>query len=288
MSEPPIQTLLRRLDLERLDRDLFRGETPNDGRPRVFGGLVAAQALVAAARAVPEGIRPHSLHSYFLRPGDPTRPIIYEADRIRDGKSFATRRVVAIQEGEAIYSAAISFHKDEPGLSHQASMPETPPPEQFPTNRERLAALSEQSDHPVFKFLMKLDSPIEHRDPEFIDPLSPHPHRGLKRLWFKPSGPMPDESIVHAAVMTYSTDVGLLDNCLHWHGLTWMNPKLQAASLDHAIWFHREVRLDDFHLYAMESPSAEGSRGFNLGRIYDRGGRLVASVAQESLMRLHE
>jgi acyl-CoA thioesterase II len=288
MSEAPIQTLLRRLDLERLDRDRFRGETPNDGRPRVFGGLVAAQALVAADRTVPEGIRPHSLHSYFLRPGDPTRPIIYEVDRIRDGKSFTTRRVVAIQEGEAIYSAAISFHKDESGLSHQMEMPESPPPEHFPTNRERLVALAERSEHPVFKFLLALDSPIEHRDPEFVDPLNPEPHRGLKRLWFKPSGPMPDASIVHAAVMTYATDVGLLDNCIQWHGLTWMNPKLQAASLDHAIWFHREARLDDFHLYAMESPSAEGSRGFNLGRIYDRAGKLVASVAQESLMRLRE
>jgi len=287
MSEPAIQTLLRRLDLERLDRDLFRGYTPNDGRPRVFGGLVAAQALVAAARTVPPDIRPHSLHSYFLRPGDPTRPILYEVDRIRDGKSFLTRRVVGIQEGEAIYSAGVSFHKEEDGLSHQVEMPDAPPPEQFPTNRVRLAELAERSGHPVFKFLLTVESPIEHRDPEFIDPLSPHPHRGLKRLWFKPDGPMPPEPIVHAAVMTYATDMGLLDNCIQWHGLTWLAPKLQVASLDHAIWFHREVKLDDFHLYAMESPSAEGSRGFNLGRIFDRSGRLVASTAQESLMRLH-
>lgn len=288
MDEAPVSSLLRRLDLERLDRDLLRGETPNDGRPRVFGGLVAAQALTAAARTVDAAIRPHSLHSYFLRPGDPTRPIVYEVDRIRDGKSFTTRRVVAIQEGEAIYSAAISFHKDEPGLSHQAEMPECPPPEHFPSNRERLLELVDRSDHPVFKFLLGLESPIEHRDPEFVDPLDPQPHRGLKRLWFKPAGMLPDDPIVHAAVMTYATDIGLLDNCLHVHGLTWMNPKLQAASLDHAIWFHREARLEDFHLYAMESPSAEGSRGFNLGRIYDRGGRLVASVAQESLMRLRD
>lgn len=285
MSEPAIQTLLRRLDLERLDRDLFRGYTPNDGRPRVFGGLVAAQALVAAARTVPPDIRPHSLHSYFLRPGDPTRPIIYEVDRIRDGKSFLTRRVVGIQEGEAIYSAGVSFHKEEDGLSHQVEMPDAPPPEQFPTNRERLAELAERSGHPVFKFLLTVESPIEHRDPEFIDPLSPRPHRGLKRLWFKPDGPMPPEPIVHAAVMTYATDMGLLDNCIQWHGLTWLAPKLQVASLDHAIWFHRRVRSDEWHLHDFVSRGYLSSRGLAVGNILTESGVHVATVTQEVLLR---
>lgn len=286
MSDDAVAELLGFLDLERLDRDLFRGLTPNDGRPRVFGGLVAAESLIAASRTVGPALYPHSLHSYFLRPGDPKRPILFEVDRIRDGRSFTTRRVVAIQNGEAIFSASISFHIEEDGLAHQIDAEPVPPPEDFPSNRERLEALVERSNHPVFKFLLSLGAPIEHRDPEPIDPLNPQPHRGLKRLWLKAAGALPDDPIIHAAVMTYATDMGLLDNCIQWHGRTWFDPGLQIASIDHAIWFHQKVKLDDFHLYQMESPTSSGSRGFNLGRIYSRDGKLIASVAQESLMRL--
>lgn len=281
-----VDTLLARLDLDRLDRDLYRGFTPNDGRQRVFGGLVAAQSLVAAYRTVEDSEKSaHSLHGYFLRPGNPRGPILFEVDRIRDGRSFATRRVVAKQEGEAIFNMSVSFHGTEDGLSHQAAMPDAPPPESFPTNAERLAEYATRSDHRAFPFLLKLERPVEHRDPEPVDHLDPKPHVGLKRLWFKAAGPMPDDPILHQAVVTYASDMGLLDNCIQHHGRTWLDSNMMLASLDHALWFHRPLRADDWILYAMKSPSSGGGRGFNTGRMYAADGTLVCSAAQESLMR---
>jgi acyl-CoA thioesterase-2 len=283
----PIDTLLARLDLDRLDRDVYRGHTPNDGRQRVFGGLVAAQALIAAYRTVDETDKfAHSLHGYFLRPGDPRGPILFDVDRIRDGKSFATRRIVARQEGEAIFNMSVSFHVHEEGLSHQERMPDTPPPDGLKSNSERLAEYAEQTSNPVFPFLLRLERPIEHRDPEPIDLLHPQPHRGLKRLWFRGAGRIPDNQALHQAVVTYASDMGLLDNCIQHHGHTWLDPNLMIASLDHALWFHRPLRADDWLLYSMKSPNAEGGRGFNTGRMYAADGTLVASVAQESLMRV--
>lgn len=283
----PLDTLLARLDLDRLDRDLYRGHTPNDGRPRVFGGLVAAQSLIAAYRTLDDaGKLAHSLHGYFLRPGDPRLPILFDVDRIRDGKSFATRRVVARQEGEAIFNMSVSFHVAEGGLSHQERMPETTPPDDLPSNSERLAEYAARTDNPVFPFLLRLERPIEHRDPEPIDLLDPQPHKGLKRLWFRGAGRIPDEQALHQAVVTYASDMGLLDNCIQHHGHTWLDPRLMIASLDHALWFHRPLRADDWLLYSMKSPNAEGGRGFNTGRMYAADGTLVASVAQESLMRV--
>ncbi len=287
MDAPRLPSLLLRLELEAQGRDVFRGFTPNDGRPRVFGGLVAAQALVAAARTVPDK-QPHSLHAYFLRPGDPASPIDYAVEAIRDGKSFATRRVVARQGTEAIFELSTSFHHEEPGLEHQTPMPEVPPPEGLPTNAERLAELGERTGKKVFDFLLSVERPIEHRDPEWVDPLAPHRQTGPRAFWFRADGEMPDDPVLHRAVLTFATDMGLLDNCIQHHGYGWLSPELMIASLDHIIWFHRPLRVDGWLLYVTDSPSSHGGRGLNLGRIYDREGRLVASVAQESLMRLRQ
>lgn len=286
MTEPPrLESLLHRLDLETVSARIFRGHTPNDGRPRVFGGLVAAQALIAAGRTV-EGKTAHSLHSYFLRPGDPTRPIDYEVDPIRDGKSFATRRVIARQGEEAIFELSASFQVDESGFEHQQPMPDVPPPEQLATNAEHLAELARTEPSPVFPFLLTLERPIEHRDPDFISPAAPRVQTGPRAVWFRGDGAMAGDQLVHQAVLTYATDMGLLDNCIQYHGKTWLSPDMMIASLDHIVWYHRPIQADTWMLYVTDSPSANNGRGLNLGRIYDRSGALVASTAQESLMRL--
>jgi acyl-CoA thioesterase-2 len=287
MNAPRLPALLVRLDLETLDDGLYRGFTPNDGRPRVFGGLVAAQALVAASRTV-QALQPHSLHAYFLRPGDPASPIDYAVDPIRDGKSFATRRVVARQGDEAIFELSASFHQEESGLDHQWPMPDAVAPETLRTNADRLAELGEKTGKKVFDFLLSVERPIEHRDPDWVDPLAPHRQTGERAFWFRADGEMPDDQVLHRAVLTYATDMGLLDNCIQYHGYGWLSPEHMIASLDHIIWFHRPLRADGWLLYVTDSPSAHGGRGLNLGRIYDREGRLVASVAQESLMRLRQ
>ena len=277
--------LLERLNLETLDRDLFRGYSPDDGRPRAFGGQVAAQALIAACRTV-EGRSAHSLHAYFLRPGDPTIPIIYEVDRIRDGKSFTTRRVVAIQRGEAIFNMSSSFHVEESGVEHQVSMPDAPPPESLPSNEERLKEALAKTQHQLFQFLLNLERPIEIRDTDAYDPLNPKPRTGRHCVWFRTRERLPDDPLLHQCALTYASDLSLLDSSVQYHGLSYYNPELIAASLDHALWFHRPFRADDWLLYVTESPSAGASRGFNLGSIFARDGRLVASAAQEGLMRV--
>lgn len=276
--------LLACLDLERIDRDLFRGRSPDEGRPRVYGGQVAAQSLVAAVRTV-EGRVVHSLHSYFLRPGDPKIPILYEVDRIRDGHSFTTRRVVAIQNGEAIFNMAASFQLEEAGLEHQVPMPDVPPPESVPSNDERLREAMRTTDHPILRWLAKLDRPIVIHDLDPIDPTRPEVRTGPHRVWFKTEGALPDDPVLHRCVLAYASDMTLLGASLAQHGLTWFDPKLQVASLDHAIWFHRAFRADEWLLYSTESESTSGSRGLNFGRIFTRDGRLVASVVQENLMR---
>lgn len=283
MSE--IKPLLERLDLERIDRDLFRGLSPEDGRPRVFGGQVAAQALVAAVRTV-EDRRVHSLHAYFLRPGDPKTPILYEVERIRDGKSFTTRRVVAIQEGEAIFSMSASFQRDEDGPSHQRPMPEAAPPESVPSTDELIAAAARESKDPIFHFLERLERPIVVHDLDPTDPRRPERRTGEHVVWFRARGELPDDPLLHQCVLTYASDLTLLDASLRQHALTWFDPSLQVASLDHAIWFHRPFRADRWLLYVTESPTTSGSRGLNLGRVYTEEGTLVATVAQENLMRV--
>ncbi len=281
-------TLVDRLDLERIDRDLFRGFSPDHGLPRVFGGSVAAQALVAAVRTT-DGSRPvHSLHAYFLRPGNPQLPIIYDVDRIRDGFSFTTRRVVAVQDGEAIFNMSASFQTNEPGHDHHRPMPPVPPPESIPSNQER----RQRSDHPElhrFHALMdRFEWPIEHREPDPMDVAAPEPKPGPRQVWFRSEEPLPDDPLFHQCVLAYASDFGLLQSSLRQHGLTFMTPNLKVASLDHAAWFHRPFRADEWLLYDLWSPSASGARGLNFGHVYRQDGTLVASFAQEGLMRVRD
>lgn len=280
-----IKPLIERLDLERLDRDLFRGHSPSDGRPRVFGGQVAAQALVAAMRTV-QGRHAHSLHAYFLRPGDPSRPILYAVDRIRDGRSFTTRTVKALQEGEAIFHMTVSFQVMEGGLDHHWPMPDAAPPESVPSVSELIRRAAEESGDPIYRFLDRLERPIIVHDLDPVDPRSPHARKGPHMVWFRADGELSDDPLLHQCVLTYASDYTLLDASLHVHGKTWFDPRIVAASLDHAIWFHRPFRADRWLLYVTESTSTSEARGMNLGRIYTQDGLLAASVAQESLMRV--
>jgi acyl-CoA thioesterase-2 len=262
-----VQDLLAILDLERLEVNLFRGRSPQVGWQRVFGGQVIGQALVAACRTVDvAGRPPHSLHAYFLLGGDPKVPIIYEVDRIRDGKSFTTRRVVAIQHGEAIFTMAVSFHRDEPGMSHQAPMPDVPTPD------------------PVRRYYER-ERPIEWRPVELDRYLGKKIDNGRFHVWIRATGRLPDESAIHQCVLAYASDMLLLDSALIPHGRTVFEKTLMAASLDHALWFHRPFRADDWLLYVHDSPNLSGSRGFSRGLIFARDGTLVASVAQEGLLR---
>lgn len=285
MSNP--NGLLQRLDLELLDTDLFRGLSPHDGRPRIFGGLVAAQSLIAACRTV-EGRVAHSLHGYFLREGETRAPIIYYVDRIRDGRSFATRRVVAKQHGKAIFNMSVSFQVPEEGLEHQAPMPEAPPPETIPTNEERLRADKARSHHPAIDFLLLLDRPIQRREVDHVDLLDPKPHTGIQRTWFRAEGRLGDDPVIHQAVLAYASDYGLLEGSFNQHGYSFLTDKLIIASLDHAIWFHQPFRVDQWMLYVTQSPRTSGGRGLNFGHIYAQDGALVASVAQEGLMRIRK
>ena len=277
-------TLLAHLDLERIDRDLFRGTSPDEGRPQVFGGQVAAQSLVAAMRTV-EGRPVHSLHSYFLRPGDPKVPIVFEVDRIRDGRSFTTRRVVAIQNGEAIFNMAASFQLEEPGYEHQVPMPAVPGPETVPSNAERLKEAMARDAHPIYRWLARLDRPIVMHELDPQDPTRPVVQTGPRHVWLRSAGSLPDDPDVHRCVLTYMSDMTLLGASLAQHALTWFDRTLHVASLDHAIWFHRALRADEWLLYSTESESTAGARGLNFGRIFTRDGVLVASVVQENLMR---
>jgi acyl-CoA thioesterase-2 len=276
--------LLERLDLEALDIDLFRGFSPHDGRPRIFGGLVAAQSLIAACRTV-EGRLAHSLHGYFLREGDTSIPVIYYVDRIRDGRSFATRRVVAKQYGKAIFNMSVSFQAPEEGLEHQRPMPDAPPPESVPSNLERLRAYQERSSNPAIDFLLRLDRPIERREVDHVDLLDPVAYSGTQRMWFRADGELEDDPVLHQAVLTYASDYGLLESSFNTHGHSFLTDQLIIASLDHAVWFHKSFRADRWMLYVTESPRTSGGRGLNFGHIYSEDGVLVASVAQEGLMR---
>ena len=278
-----VQDLLAILDLEVLEQNLFRGRSPQVGWQRVFGGQVIGQALVAASRTV-EGRSPHSLHGYFLLPGDPKVPIIYDVERIRDGRSFTTRRVKAIQHGQPIFTLSASFHIDEPGLSHQMAMPDVPKPDQLPSEsdiRERVMPLMPD---PVRAYFER-ERPIELRPVEFKrymtrDGLDPY-----FNVWIRATGTLPEDPAIHQAVLAYASDMTLLDSTLVAHGRTVFEREIQAASLDHALWFHSPFRADEWLLYAQDSPFAGGARGFARGSIFTSDGVLVASVAQEGLIR---
>lgn len=279
-----IDSLLSLLDLEPLEHNLFRGRSPQSSWQRVFGGQVIGQALVAAARTV-EGRLAHSLHAYFMRPGDPKVPIIYEVDRIRDGKSFNTRRVVAIQHGEAIFSMSVSFQIDESGLDHQITMPDVPMPETLPSEAD-LKALFLGSAPPVVRRYWERERPIEIRPVDLRHYVSREPLEPVQRVWVKATHPLPEDPEIHRCVLAYASDMTLLDTALFPHGRTLFDPDLQVASLDHALWFHRPFRADEWLLYSMDSPSTSGARGLTRGSLFSRDGTLVASVAQEGLLRI--
>ncbi|HKE75013.1 MAG TPA: acyl-CoA thioesterase II [Acidimicrobiales bacterium] len=280
MSQDAVDDLVKLLDLEPIEVNIFRGMSPDEDRQRIFGGQVAGQALVAAARTVPPDRPVHSLHAYFLRAGDPKVPVLYEVDRLRDGGSFTTRRVVAIQHGRAIFNMAASFQQPETGLDHAFPMPDVPPPDDLPTMRERMEAagieLSPWMDRP---------RPIDIRHVDWAprdrhDPLPPRQH-----VWLRADGALPDSPLIHTIVLTYASDMTLLDTSTLPHGGSWFDPTMFMASLDHAMWFHRPFRADDWLLYAQDSPNATGGRGLSRGLVFTRDGTLAATVMQEGLIR---
>lgn len=280
-----LDNLIKTLDLEQLEQNLFRGNSPQVGWQRVFGGQVIGQALVAATRTVPSDRSAHSLHGYFIRPGDPKVPIIYDVDRYRDGKSFTTRRVVAIQHGNPIFSMAASFHLGEDGFEHQIDMPDVPFPENLPSEKQLLARFQEFMPDNMKRYFTR-NRPIELRptDPNhYLDPKSDR--RPVQNVWIKAVQKLPDDNALHQCVLAYASDMTLLDTSLVPHGKNLFDPDLMMASLDHALWFHRPFKADEWLLYAQDSPSSSGALGFNRGSIFTRDGRLVASVTQEGLIR---
>ncbi|MFI9603731.1 acyl-CoA thioesterase [Streptomyces sp. NPDC004069] len=287
---PALRSLLDLLDLERIEQDIFRGRSRDAVVPRVFGGQVAAQALVAAGRTVPEDRHAHSLHAYFLRPGDPGAPIVYTVDRIRDGRSFTTRRVVAVQHGQPVFHLSASFQTYEEGLEHQAPMPPAPDPETLPTSQERMRGYDHLPRQVVERFLAAREA-VDLRYVEeppygrFGEPREPH-----SQVWFRTDGKLDgdiDEPLLHVVLATYVSDMTLLDSVLLAHGRGgWAVGDVVGASLDHAMWFHRPFRADEWLLYDQESPSAHGGRGLGQARIYTQDGRLAISVIQEGVVRV--
>jgi acyl-CoA thioesterase II len=279
-----LDELVALLELEPLEVNLFRGVSPDEDRQRVFGGQVAAQALVAAGRTVGGDRRVHSLHAYFLRPGDPQVPIVYEVDRIRDGKSFTTRRVVAIQHGRAIFNLQTSFQVVEPGPDHQTPMPDVPDPETLPTYRELLEPHVERFGAEEVEWLLR-ERPIDSRhveDPHWLAPRSRPPEQDV---WIRSNGGLPDDPLLHACVVAYASDLTLLDTAMFPHATSYREGHFMVASLDHAMWFHRPFRADEWLLYHQWSPSASGARGLAGGLIFRRDGALAVTVIQEGLMR---
>ncbi len=278
-----VKSLLEILNLEQLEVNLFRGLSPQSGWQRVFGGQVIGQALVAATRTV-DKVPVHSLHGYFMLPGDPKVPIIYEVDRLRDGKSFTTRGVRAIQHGQAIFSMLVSFHRDEPGFSHQAEMPKVPSPEALPSDEEIRKKILPSMPEPV-RMYYERDRPIELRPVEFGRYTSKGHREPKFHVWIRATAPLPADPAIHQCVLAYASDMTLLDTSLIPHGRTVFDRSIQAASLDHALWFHRPFRADEWLLYAQDTPNASGARGLSRGLIFSQDGTLVATVAQEGLVR---
>ncbi len=278
-----LDDLISILDLEELEINLFRGLSPREERQRVFGGQVAGQALVAACRTVAKG-PVHSLHAYFLRPGDPTVPIIYQVDRIRDGRSFTTRRVTAIQHGQAIFALAASFQIEEQSFEHQDEMPDAPGPESLPTFQERVAAYRDRAPLEM-RAWMEQDRPIETRSVDGSDLPLRGPEKPRSLVWIRAAGRLPDDPALHQCIVAYASDMTLLDTAARPHAVYTSERKIQVASLDHAMWFHRPFRADEWLLYVQESPSMSGARGFTTGKLFTSDGRLVVSVAQEGLFR---
>ena len=286
VKKKALNKLINLLDLEQLENNLFRGQSENIGGPRVFGGQVLGQALTAAVRTVDKKRTAHSLHAYFLRPGDMELPIIYDVDRIRDGGSFTTRRVVAIQKGEPIFNTSISFHKKESGPTHQIDMPDIPSPEECKSEIQIRKQIAERVPEKMRDFFLR-ERPIEMRsmpgEDMFQEAKKKPPY---KYMWMKAVDRLPDDISLHQAILAYASDMGLLSTSLNPHRLSFASGNFQSASLDHAMWFHRPFRADEWMLYSTDSPSASNARGFNRGSVYTREGVLVASAVQEGLMRV--
>ena len=282
----PINQIIKTLDLEEIELNHYLATSPNEGWQRVYGGQVIGQALVAASRTVSPNRSAHSLHGYFLRAGDTTIPILYKVDRIRDGKSFTTRRVVAVQRGQAIFTMSISFQIDEGGLSHQFDMPKVPAPDSLPTEDE-LRREQTKSWPKEFQESFSGSSAIQVKPVDPVDLLNPKPTQAVQRCWMRCGEPLPDDPRIHQCVLAYLSDWSLLDTASRPHGVSFMQENVQVASLDHAMWFHRSFRADEWLLYDQDSPSASGARGFNRGLIYNQTGKLVASTTQEGLLRIY-
>lgn len=284
MGQVAVDGLVRLLDLELIEENIFRGHVSKTKWQRVFGGQVAGQALVAVGRTVPEDRAVHSLHSYFIRPGDPEVPIIFEVDRVRDGRSFSTRRVVAVQHGAPIFTLSASFQRDQPGLDHQTKMPDAPPPDSLPTLEERyedagpeIATFFRNSPRPID--LRYVDDPPWQQQPK-------GPRDGLNRVWMRANGRLPDDPLLHVCVLTFASDMTLLDSVLVRHGVSPGLDPIRMASLDHAMWFQRPFRADEWLLYVSDSPTASGSRGLAKGRFFSQDGRHLVSVVQEGMIRV--
>jgi acyl-CoA thioesterase-2 len=288
MSEVPkgqdvLDRLVELLDLERIEENIYRGVSPRGSSVRVFGGQVAGQALVAVGRTVPPERKVHSLHAYFIRPGDPSVPIVYEVDRIRDGRSFTTRRAVAVQHGKAIFALSASFQVVESGLDHAEPMPEVPDPETLPTRLESLGDLAEK-----FGRFATQPRPIDIRyvtEPPWRS-RDRGPSDARSQVWMRADGKLPDDELLQVCVLTYASDMTLLDSILVRHGVYWGIDNVMGASLDHALWFHRPFRADEWVLYDCASPSASNARGLATGRFFTRDGKLIATVVQEGLLRV--
>ena len=282
-----LEELLELLDLEQIETNIFRGISPSDGWQRVYGGQVIGQALVAASRTVEDEARSaHSLHGYFLRPGDTTIPILYSVDRIRDGRSFTTRRVVALQKGEAIFSMSVSFQVLERGLEHQNQIPDVPPPEACLD----LQAFRKQHSASTTQNILNQANQPQPIELKFVEPFNefnPNPAPPIQHVWVKTSGKMPENYRLNQCLLAYASDLTLLDTSYRPHGIGWRNDKFQVASLDHSMWFHKPFLTDEWMLYQQDSPFAGGARGFSRGTIFNTKGDLIASVAQEGLIRLH-
>ena len=281
-----LDDLIKVMTLERLELDLFRGESRDIGSPQVFGGQVLGQALVAATATAEDRVV-HSLHAYFLRRGDFNSPIVYEVDRALDGKHFSSRRVVAIQHGRQIFNMSASFQLPETGLDHQISLPDVPLAESLPDVESHYRGMADQLPAAARRVLEQ-KRPFEFRPvlpPDFLRQDKSAP---LKHIWFRAVDKLPDDEALHRCLLAYVSDFHLLDTALKPHGISMISPQLTIASIDHAMWFHRSVRVDDWLLYSIDSPSASGARGFTRGSVFSRDGRLVASAAQEGLIRVRE
>ena len=285
-SKPELEKGLKDLlKLERIEHNIFRGDSRDIGSPNVFGGQVLGQALNAATRTVDQARIPHSLHAYFILPGDMTTPILYEVDRIRDGRSFTTRRVVAIQHGKPIFNLSASFQKVEDGMDHQSEMPDVPPPDDLPSMSDLRKSLLKVAPEKYHRFL-KPEWPIEIRLLDPVNPFQPEKKEPIKFVWMRAIDRLPDDAGIHCCALAYASDFNLLSTAMLPHGITYNSGKVRAASLDHAMWFHRSFRADEWLLYAINSPTASNARGLAMGNIFTQDGTLVATVAQEGLIRL--